>query len=138
LARPARGGQVSGDRERIMGRIREALAVPAPRHDASAGPHAIGGATLNFREWLPVVGDSFAAQLALFARQCDLLRTELCECADGRSDTKVSLCGTDPNGTSISINKTQSATRQPCILRTRRCRATRHPQNRLLNCSPVG
>jgi L-lactate dehydrogenase complex protein LldG len=73
---------MSGDREKIMGRIREALAVPAPRHDAPARPHAIGGTTAGFREWLPAVGDTFAAQLALFSRQCDLLRTALCECAD--------------------------------------------------------
>ena len=73
---------MSDDREKIMGRIREALAVPAPHHDSPAAEHAQGGATARFREWLPLINDDLAGQLAHFSRQCDLLRADLRECAD--------------------------------------------------------
>ena len=59
------------EREKILGRIREALTVSAPRPrsqgdlsvQASAEPSAN-----HAREWLPLVGASVAEQFSLFAK----------------------------------------------------------------------
>jgi L-lactate dehydrogenase complex protein LldG len=73
---------MSGSREKILGRIREALAVPAPRHYETVAPSENSAVTTRFREWLPFVGENADEQMALFHRQCELLRVRLCECAD--------------------------------------------------------
>lgn len=74
---------MSGDREKIYARIREALREPAPRHhEKPARSATMPTVTAPFREWLPPVGASFEERLALFAKQSDVLKTEFVECAD--------------------------------------------------------
>ena len=76
---------MNGDRDKILARIREGLSVPAPLHHempARAGQSAQEPA---FRAWLPAVGASQEEQMALFAKQSDLLRTEFVTCADVRA-----------------------------------------------------
>ncbi len=71
----------SGDREAILGRVREALRVEAPlKHPAerSGGGEAT---TAHFREWLPPVGPSIDERFELFAKLSETLRTELHACA---------------------------------------------------------
>jgi L-lactate dehydrogenase complex protein LldG len=68
------------DREAVLGRIREALRVPAPlKHPAE---RSAGGepTTAHFREWLPPVGTSADERLALFSRLSENLRSELVVC----------------------------------------------------------
>lgn len=72
----------TGDREAILGRIREALRVPAPlKHPAE---RSAGGepTTAHFREWLPPVGPTLDEKFALFAKLSETLRSELVVCAD--------------------------------------------------------
>ncbi len=72
----------TGDREAILGRVREALRVPAPlKHPAE---RSAGGepTTAHFREWLPPVGPTLDEKFALFARLSETLRSELVVCAD--------------------------------------------------------
>lgn len=74
--------QSQGDREAILGRVREALRVEAPlKHPAerSAGGEAT---TAHFREWLPPVGVGIEDRLALFTKLSETLRTELHLCSD--------------------------------------------------------
>jgi L-lactate dehydrogenase complex protein LldG len=74
---------MSGERDKIFGRIREALSVAAPRHAhqgaASAAAHQSGA---TFRAWLPPVGETLESRLALFGSQCEVLKTEFVACAD--------------------------------------------------------
>ena len=73
---------MSGDREKILARIAEALTVPGRQAHPSSTPLAASGAvTSPFREWLPPVGDSFAERHALFSRQCAALKAELFDCS---------------------------------------------------------
>ena len=73
---------MSGDREAVLARIREALREPAPRHHAKVHP-APAGATVTapFREWLPKVGASPKERVALFAQLSEMLRTDFRSCA---------------------------------------------------------
>ncbi len=68
------------EREKILGRIREALTVPAPRPEAghAGAPHVPGPAPLatHAREWLPAVGDTFEARLALFRNNAVALKAD--------------------------------------------------------------
>lgn len=74
---------MKGDREAILGRVREALRVPAPRrHEAPARAPEGGLVTTAFRQWLPAVGDNLDEQIALFAKMSIGLRTEFHECSD--------------------------------------------------------
>jgi L-lactate dehydrogenase complex protein LldG len=78
------------DREKILGRIRDALRVPAPR------PGVHGGASLDqaedasrravpdYSDWLPIVGKTFAERSALFARNAAELKAEFFVLADER------------------------------------------------------
>jgi L-lactate dehydrogenase complex protein LldG len=67
----------AGKREDILGRIREALQIPAPRpHDGHETPSAPAG-PLQQRAWLPAVPDDAEGQLALFQTNCVQLRTDL-------------------------------------------------------------
>ena len=57
------------ERENILGRIREALTVPAPapgHKNDGALPH--GPTTAEARRWLPAAGETYADQLALFQK----------------------------------------------------------------------
>jgi L-lactate dehydrogenase complex protein LldG len=67
------------EREKIFGRIREALRVQAPLPGHHGGGHlapAPGAPSKHAREWLPPVGDSFEDQLARFrANATDLKAT---------------------------------------------------------------
>ncbi len=72
---------MSGDREAMLGRVTEALRVPAPRHHEAPSKPATHTVTAPFREWLPPVGVPLAEQIALFAKQSEVLRTEFVECA---------------------------------------------------------
>ena len=68
------------EREKILGRIREALTVKAPmpgQHDP-AKVHAAAGQPPSSRagEWLPVAGNSFDEQLACFRENALALKAE--------------------------------------------------------------
>ena len=67
------------ERENILGRIREALKVPAPL-PGSHGDAPIHAATAapasHAREWLPAVGASSAEQFALFAKNAADLKAD--------------------------------------------------------------
>jgi L-lactate dehydrogenase complex protein LldG len=67
----------SGKREDILGRIREALRVPAPRaHDGHDGGAAPSG-RVQPRDWLPAVPRDAEGRLALFQKNCAQLKTDL-------------------------------------------------------------
>ena len=72
---------MNGDRDKILGRIEEALKAPATNHHGKPAGAGAGGSE-PFRAWLPPVGETFEERLALFASQCEVLRTEFVECAD--------------------------------------------------------
>src|SRR5262245_61503887 len=67
------------EKDQILGRIREALNVPAPvpgshgghEHSLSEPPSAS-----NSRQWLPRVGPGFDERLALFQKNADDLKAE--------------------------------------------------------------
>ncbi|MGI4787863.1 MAG: LutC/YkgG family protein [Janthinobacterium lividum] len=76
-------------REQIMGRVRRALQVPAPkRHIPTPAPtterfaRALPVIRQEARAWLPPVGETWDEQIALFAAQCTDLRAEFFLCAD--------------------------------------------------------
>jgi L-lactate dehydrogenase complex protein LldG len=62
------------DREKILGRIREALAVPAPRpgHAPETSAHPAAEA----RRWLPAVGETFEDQILLFRANAQELKAD--------------------------------------------------------------
>ncbi len=68
------------DREQILGRIREALRVAAPKPGLLSGPgqrvplHE--KRPTDFKPWLPAVGDSFDERAALFAKHSTELKTD--------------------------------------------------------------
>ena len=69
------------ERENILGRIREALSVPAPMPGAHAAgpaatPEAAESPVAHAREWLPAVGATVAEQLALFAKNAADLKAD--------------------------------------------------------------
>jgi L-lactate dehydrogenase complex protein LldG len=68
------------EREKILGRIREALAVPSPvpgLHGAKPDHEVCESeAAQHIREWLPSVGDSFEQRVALFAKNSADLKTD--------------------------------------------------------------
>jgi L-lactate dehydrogenase complex protein LldG len=64
------------EKEKILARIREALAVSAPTTDSHHAPVASPRHfPLNSRPWLPLVGESFDARLALFQKNCADLKS---------------------------------------------------------------
>jgi L-lactate dehydrogenase complex protein LldG len=71
---------MKGDREQILARVTEALREPAPRHHEAPSKPATHTVTAPFREWLQPVGAPIDEQVALFARQSDVLRTDFREC----------------------------------------------------------
>ncbi len=68
------------EREKILGRIREALSVPAPvpgAHDHKhAHPVSEAESASHISEWLPAVGDSFEDRVQLFAANSVDLKTD--------------------------------------------------------------
>ncbi|MEY4918091.1 MAG: hypothetical protein RL616_2004, partial [Verrucomicrobiota bacterium] len=63
------------EREKILGRIREALKMEAP----APGVHGHAPATSTVstpRKWLPLVGQTVDEQLALFAKNSAELKTD--------------------------------------------------------------
>jgi L-lactate dehydrogenase complex protein LldG len=76
---------MNDDRDAILGRVTEALRVPAPRHyeaQMRPGTHSV---TAPFREWLPPVGDSPESRIEMFARMSEVLRTEFVRCPTPRA-----------------------------------------------------
>ncbi|MEA3208797.1 MAG: L-lactate dehydrogenase complex protein LldG [Chthoniobacter sp.] len=71
---------MNDDREAILGRIAEALRVPAPAHHEAHSKPGTHSVTAPFREWLPPVGASQTARIELFAKLSDVLRTEFKKC----------------------------------------------------------
>lgn len=65
-------------RDRILGRIREALQVKAPKpgHHGNLHPTATQTDTAGMRHWLPQVGASWEQQRELFAQNSSGLKTE--------------------------------------------------------------
>jgi L-lactate dehydrogenase complex protein LldG len=76
------------ERDNILGRIREALRVPA-MHPGSSDPAAEPPAA-HAREWLPAVGDTLEEQFALFATNCADLRADFHRVSD-REALKATL-----------------------------------------------
>lgn len=76
-------------REQILGRVRRALQVPAPKRPVpDPAPtterfaRALPVIRQEARAWLPPVGETWNAQADLFAAQCADLRAEFFLCAD--------------------------------------------------------
>jgi L-lactate dehydrogenase complex protein LldG len=65
-----------GKREDLLGRIREALRVSAPRQHSGHGAAPAPSGPGQQRAWLPAVPPDTEGQLALFASNCVQLRTE--------------------------------------------------------------
>jgi L-lactate dehydrogenase complex protein LldG len=84
----------SGKREDILGRIREALRVPAPRLHAGHGAAPAPIVPVQSRAWLPAVPPDPKGQLALFQKNCAQLKTDLQIVSDVEAATKtvVNLC----------------------------------------------
>ena len=80
---------MSSERENILGRIREALQVPAPMPGAHGHTPASTGAS-TARRWLPAVGESAADQLALFARHAAGLKADFQLC-DSATEMRAAL-----------------------------------------------
>jgi len=65
------------EREKILGRIREALTVtvPKPGHHVEGKAHVVAARpSSNARQWLPPVGESFEEQLAAFRQNAANLK----------------------------------------------------------------
>jgi L-lactate dehydrogenase complex protein LldG len=83
-----------GKRDEILGRIREALRVPAPRlhagHDAAPAPLS----PVEPRTWLPAVPPDAEGRLALFQKNSVQLKTDLQLVAgvEEAAKTLVNLC----------------------------------------------
>ena len=73
----------AGSREEVLGRIREALRVPAPRlHERAAIAPPQAKTTAEFRQWMPAVGETIEEQIELFAKASEGLKTEFHQFAD--------------------------------------------------------
>jgi L-lactate dehydrogenase complex protein LldG len=95
----------NGDRDAILGRVREALRVPAPlKHPAE---RSAGGepTTAHFREWLPPVGPTLDEKFALFAKLSESLRSELVVCADlPQAAAAVATLSTDGSWKTLAMH----------------------------------
>jgi L-lactate dehydrogenase complex protein LldG len=63
------------EREKILGRVREALKHPT-HHHAPTEPACGTPATGTPRQWLPKAGESFEEQVALFSSNAEMLKAE--------------------------------------------------------------
>lgn len=79
------------ERDAILGRIREGLAVKA-RVPGHHGLHAtaLHDARNSFRQWLPQVGDSFDEQVAAFQKTSEALKTDF-RLLENESETHAAL-----------------------------------------------
>ncbi len=88
------------EREKILGRIREALKVKAPRPGSHGDPLVQAAAeppVSHARDWLPSVGASVEEQFAMFARNAADLKAEF-QLFAGRDELRaalVSLCAAE-------------------------------------------
>ena len=67
------------ERDQILGRIREALRVPAPAAGSPGDARMVIAAKpgpSQARQWLPAVGDTLAEQVSLFGQKCAELKAE--------------------------------------------------------------
>lgn len=67
------------EREKILGRVREALAVKAPKPYSGLGGRpepTVGPNGATARQWLPAVGEGFEARLALFSENAARLKAD--------------------------------------------------------------
>jgi L-lactate dehydrogenase complex protein LldG len=75
-------GPLMTEREKILARVREALAHPAPvpgrDHDGNHVAPAVAVSPQDARRFLPLVGESFEERLALFRKNATDLRAEFC------------------------------------------------------------
>ncbi len=82
------------EREPILGRIREALRVPAPKPGVHSGPGqrvpAHPQRPTDFRPWLPAVGESFDERVASFAKYSAELKTDF-QLLAGREELQTRL-----------------------------------------------
>ena len=81
------------ERENILGRIREALTVPAPlpgSHGDTTARVSIEPPARHAREWLPSVGASVEEQFALFAKNAADLKAEF-QLLASRDELKAAL-----------------------------------------------
>ncbi len=90
------------ERDKILGRIREALKVHAPPPgDGHAGPSAVASATGSsaaaFRQWLPKVGATFEERLELFRNHAANLKAQFffTNTAEEIPKLLVELCATE-------------------------------------------
>jgi L-lactate dehydrogenase complex protein LldG len=79
----------SGQREEILGRIREALRVPAPRQHAGHEAASVASGPVEPRAWLPAVPPDAESRLALFQKNCVQLKTDLQVVADVAEASKT-------------------------------------------------
>ena len=94
-----------GDREAILGRVKEALREPAPlKHPAE---RSAGGepTTAHFREWLPPVGAGTNERLDLFRQLSETLRSELVSCSSIQEAAKeIEKLATTENWRKIALH----------------------------------
>lgn len=81
---------MNGSRDQILARIEEALRASIPHaHEPGTVDHS-RAREAEIRAWLPQVSDLSAERLALFARQCQVLATDLRQCS-GEADAAGTL-----------------------------------------------
>ncbi|MEJ0091640.1 MAG: LUD domain-containing protein [Limisphaerales bacterium] len=81
------------EREKILGRVREALKNPAPlpgSHSETHLPSQAHTQTSTARQWLPKVGESFDERLALFQKNAVELKADL-QLLASRDELKAAL-----------------------------------------------
>ncbi len=78
------------EREKILGRVREALAVKTPQSARDDEPRA--ATTSGAREWLPATGESLEERLAQFRRNLAALKAEF-HLVQERDEWQKVLCG---------------------------------------------
>jgi L-lactate dehydrogenase complex protein LldG len=94
----------AGKREEILGRIREALRIAAPRRYQGHGrsDSQTPQATAQPRAWLPVVSSDATGQFALFQKNCVQLRTDCRLVSDAEEAAKVLTELSDQNHWSVA------------------------------------
>ncbi len=81
------------EREKILGRIREALQVKAPQpgaHGDLSAPAPATSPTDHARDWLPAVGPTPAERFELFAKNCADLKADF-QLLASREELKAAL-----------------------------------------------
>jgi L-lactate dehydrogenase complex protein LldG len=97
---------MSGDREAILGRIIEALRVPAPEHHHGVSKPGTHTVTAPFREWMPPVGESPADRIESFTRLSEMLRTEFVRCPNIPAAAKhIATLATEGGWTTLALHR---------------------------------